>query len=220
MIAIIAILAAILFPVFSQAKMAAKKTSDLSNFRQIGNAITLYASDNDDRTMYVDHSNDYKWFVPLYTYVKSKDVFTTPAYKRHEVVDDEGVTIMPETDYSINGLFSHGESMTVSSDSAKQIVVGLRNIEAADPDYHPWPGAAYQDPNTPDWNDITKYIGADHLGGEEEDWFQERLQISPWNGGSNYSFLDGHAKFIKWTKSIEAPLPGMHNPDRIVEKLL
>jgi len=35
-IAIIAILAAILFPVFAQAKAAAKKTQSLSNLKQIG----------------------------------------------------------------------------------------------------------------------------------------------------------------------------------------
>ena len=47
-IAIIAILAAILFPVFAQAKVAAKKTSDLSNLKQIGTATFIYGSDNDD----------------------------------------------------------------------------------------------------------------------------------------------------------------------------
>ena len=46
-IAIIAILAAILFPVFSQAKEAAKKTSCLSNLKQIGLAMTLYVDDHD-----------------------------------------------------------------------------------------------------------------------------------------------------------------------------
>jgi prepilin-type N-terminal cleavage/methylation domain-containing protein len=48
-IAIIAILAAILFPVFAQAKEAAKKTQCLSNGRQIGIALILYLNDNDDR---------------------------------------------------------------------------------------------------------------------------------------------------------------------------
>jgi len=48
-IAIIAILAAILFPVFAQAKLAAKKTMVLSDFRQIGTAMVMYASDNDGR---------------------------------------------------------------------------------------------------------------------------------------------------------------------------
>jgi prepilin-type N-terminal cleavage/methylation domain-containing protein/prepilin-type processing-associated H-X9-DG protein len=48
-IAIIAILAAILFPVFAQAKSAAKKTQCLSNVKNIGLGAQIYASDADDR---------------------------------------------------------------------------------------------------------------------------------------------------------------------------
>src|ERR1041384_4257184 len=47
-IAIIAILAAILFPVFAQAKAAAKKTSALSNAKQTGLGIIMYTADYDD----------------------------------------------------------------------------------------------------------------------------------------------------------------------------
>jgi hypothetical protein len=47
-IAIIAILAAILFPVFAQAKEAAKKTQCLSNTKQIGTGTQMYYGDNDD----------------------------------------------------------------------------------------------------------------------------------------------------------------------------
>jgi prepilin-type N-terminal cleavage/methylation domain-containing protein len=47
-IAIIAILAAILFPVFAQAKVAAKKTAQLSNVKQMGTAQLMYATDYDD----------------------------------------------------------------------------------------------------------------------------------------------------------------------------
>lgn len=47
-IAIIAILAAILFPVFAQAKAAAKKTTDMSNIKQIALAAMSYCADNDD----------------------------------------------------------------------------------------------------------------------------------------------------------------------------
>ncbi len=47
-IAIIAILAAILFPVFAQAKAAAKKTADLSNMKQMGTATMLYENDYED----------------------------------------------------------------------------------------------------------------------------------------------------------------------------
>ncbi|MEZ5162151.1 MAG: prepilin-type N-terminal cleavage/methylation domain-containing protein [Fimbriimonadaceae bacterium] len=47
-IAIIAILAAILFPVFAQAKLAAKKTQALSNYKQAGTSIAIYTTDYDD----------------------------------------------------------------------------------------------------------------------------------------------------------------------------
>lgn len=46
-IAIIAILAAILFPVFAQARSAAKKTAAISNQKQISLAILMYTGDND-----------------------------------------------------------------------------------------------------------------------------------------------------------------------------
>jgi prepilin-type N-terminal cleavage/methylation domain-containing protein len=47
-ISIIAILAAILFPVFAQAKGAAKKIVCVSNIRQIGMATLMYENDYDD----------------------------------------------------------------------------------------------------------------------------------------------------------------------------
>jgi prepilin-type N-terminal cleavage/methylation domain-containing protein/prepilin-type processing-associated H-X9-DG protein len=52
-IAIIAILAAILFPVFAQAKGAAKKTQSLSNLKQMGLAWLMYGNDYDDTCMRV-----------------------------------------------------------------------------------------------------------------------------------------------------------------------
>ncbi len=48
-IAIIAILAAILFPVFAQAKEAAKKTAALTNIKQTATAAHIYLADYDDR---------------------------------------------------------------------------------------------------------------------------------------------------------------------------
>ncbi len=52
-IAIIAILSAILFPVFASAKVAANKTVSLSNLKQIGIAWQMYAGDYDDTLMRV-----------------------------------------------------------------------------------------------------------------------------------------------------------------------
>lgn len=222
-IAIIAILAAILFPVFAQAKAAAKKTADLSNMNQIGKSIYMYASDNDDRTMYVDHANGYDWFEPLNTYVKSADVFKTPAYTRKQIVNHEGETETPESDYSINGIYSHGESMTSSSTPAQQIIVAVRNIEIGDADYHPWPESPATNANTTDWDDLTLYTGPEEPGEPFEDWFMERLQLRPWNNkGSNFTFLDGHAKYHAWeqTTVLNGRLPGMHNPDRVLGRIL
>lgn len=48
-IAIIAILAAILFPVFAQAREKARETSCISNIRQITFALRMYSSDYDER---------------------------------------------------------------------------------------------------------------------------------------------------------------------------
>jgi len=47
-IAIIAILAAILFPVFAQARAAARKTTCLSNTKQVGLAVLMYVQDYDE----------------------------------------------------------------------------------------------------------------------------------------------------------------------------
>src|ERR1051326_507169 len=47
-IAIIAILAAILFPVFAQARDKARQSACLSNAKQIGLAVTMYANDYDE----------------------------------------------------------------------------------------------------------------------------------------------------------------------------
>jgi prepilin-type N-terminal cleavage/methylation domain-containing protein len=47
-IAIIAILAAILFPVFAQARAKARQTQCLNNMRQIGMAVQMYLNDNDE----------------------------------------------------------------------------------------------------------------------------------------------------------------------------
>src|SRR5688500_4426112 len=49
-IAIIAILAAILFPVFAQAREKARQTSCLSNMKQTGLGLMMYTQDYDETT--------------------------------------------------------------------------------------------------------------------------------------------------------------------------
>ncbi|HWD39158.1 MAG TPA: prepilin-type N-terminal cleavage/methylation domain-containing protein [Fimbriimonas sp.] len=105
-IAIIAILAAILFPVFAQAKLAAKKTASLSNVKQIGLAEIMYQVDFDDQfvVMLNNHYGDRgcpelpsrcadglpthtKFWSELITpYIKSLQMFVDPA-----VGDGQGI---------------------------------------------------------------------------------------------------------------------------------
>lgn len=78
-IAIIAILAAILFPVFAQAKEAAKKTQCLSNMKQLGTAIPMYGNDYDDMNspgMAIDSGIQVSWETLLFPYIKNG---TTPS---------------------------------------------------------------------------------------------------------------------------------------------
>jgi len=86
-IAIIAILAAILFPVFAQAKMAAKRTVGISNARQVSLAVKMYLNDNDDQMpiFYAYNSQPpsgqpgHKGVeVEVLPYTKNKDVFKDP----------------------------------------------------------------------------------------------------------------------------------------------
>ena len=60
-IAIIAILAAILFPVFAQAREKARQASCLSNTKQLGLALNMYVQDYDE---HVCQNNDGTWFTP------------------------------------------------------------------------------------------------------------------------------------------------------------
>jgi prepilin-type N-terminal cleavage/methylation domain-containing protein len=84
-IAIIAILAAILFPVFAQAKEAAKKTSALSNAKQVGTSIQIYLADSDDMfpraTLYYNNS----WYAgtvfPFPTNSIAAGVYSTDAMR-------------------------------------------------------------------------------------------------------------------------------------------
>ncbi|CAN5696687.1 hypothetical protein BH11ARM2_BH11ARM2_37720 [soil metagenome] len=84
-IAIIAILAAILFPVFAQAKEAAKKTSCLSNDKQMATALFLYANDNEDTLSQTSWESDaihpyqVHWTFLMQPYIKNWDMFRCPS---------------------------------------------------------------------------------------------------------------------------------------------
>jgi prepilin-type N-terminal cleavage/methylation domain-containing protein/prepilin-type processing-associated H-X9-DG protein len=81
-IAIIAILAAILFPVFAQAREAARKTQCLSNLRQQGTALQMYAQDYDEQLPQGTRTigaNAWRWMHQTYPYVKNVGIYKCPS---------------------------------------------------------------------------------------------------------------------------------------------
>lgn len=86
-IAIIAILAAILFPVFSQARTKARQASDLSNMRQMGLATNMYAQDYDEHwaPIAIDVRPGFPgtavwWPRLIYDYVRNAQIFRSPQF--------------------------------------------------------------------------------------------------------------------------------------------
>src|SRR5713226_8900708 len=81
-IAIIAILAAILFPVFAQARAKARQTACLSNMKQLGLAIMQYTQDYDEvyppSQWGVNPPVVVSWPTMVYPYVKNAGVFVCP----------------------------------------------------------------------------------------------------------------------------------------------
>ena len=88
-IAIIATLAAILFPVFAQAREKARQTSCLSSMKQIGTAAQMYVQDYDERLFFRAGSgritgpaasgNAFKWWNMMMPYIKNNNVLTCPS---------------------------------------------------------------------------------------------------------------------------------------------
>jgi prepilin-type N-terminal cleavage/methylation domain-containing protein/prepilin-type processing-associated H-X9-DG protein len=94
-IAIIAILAAILFPVFAQAREKARQTACVSNMKQIGTAVMMYTQDHDEMMPY---NYEYHWSADCRTqvqgellwwqdlcrpYIKNEPVYSCPSANPH-----------------------------------------------------------------------------------------------------------------------------------------
>src|SRR5213594_1534382 len=93
-IAIIAILAAILFPVFAQARERARMANCVSNMRQIGTSLMMYVQDYDETYPYIRfHVQDankgphtYIWRNAIRPYLKNLDVLACPSNPFHQTV--------------------------------------------------------------------------------------------------------------------------------------
>ncbi len=123
-IAIIAILAAILFPVFAQAKLAAKKTQAISNVKNIATATIIYQTDNDDYFPLTNVTNptngrtSYNRFVP------------TPAKLANGFTSQEGIDAF--TNFYSNSLLNYIKNEQIWDDPSATSTTSVYNLSIAD----------------------------------------------------------------------------------------
>ncbi len=99
-IAIIAILAAILFPVFAQAREKARAISCLSNMKQIGLGQLMYTQDYDEQFPSGPGFAGIGWAGQMYPYVKNSQLFKCPN-DPNQATKVNNVTVVPVS-YAIN----------------------------------------------------------------------------------------------------------------------
>jgi prepilin-type N-terminal cleavage/methylation domain-containing protein/prepilin-type processing-associated H-X9-DG protein len=175
-IAIIAILAAILFPVFSQAKAAAKATSCLSNTKQLALGVLMYVGDNDG-TLPPDQNDAYvTWPDLVNLYVKNTQIRACPSDAVTEL-NSYGLNqsiFIDDTDFLPNPPPSAATESLLQTPSATLLLgeVGSMN-----------------DLQTPKPNGF-KMVAPD----DDEDDPTESRPIARHFGRVNLAFFDGHSK--------------------------
>jgi prepilin-type N-terminal cleavage/methylation domain-containing protein/prepilin-type processing-associated H-X9-DG protein len=213
-IAIIAILAAILFPVFAQARDKARQAACLSNTKQIATAIHLYIQDYDERTVggcfaaygcsiggfsLIDETGRpnntccrFTGLWPLGPYVKNTGVFLCPSVTGWDSTNSS-IQLRP-----LKGTYATNASMLADAN-------GMNGAALADIEF-PANSVAFADARNP-WIDgsVDYYLHcrighvtycADRLG--TTDCTLCRTDRTDWHSeGINQVYIDGHAKWSK-----------------------
>lgn len=195
-IAIIAILAAILFPVFAQAREKARSISCLSNLKQLGTASLMYSQDYDD--MYLPHClrnlSDFNehpsafWYELAMPYIKNTQVLICPSHRGNPGGNGyvgsygyvcDGFTLDPASVNFTNTPFGGLGSMAAINHPSEYIMLGETTAALCRvcPLYH-----THAMPTAPPvWP----------------------VQCTRHHGGSNYLFYDGHAKWLKYEQTLQ-----------------
>ncbi len=175
-IAIIAILAAILFPVFAQAKNAAKKTQSLSNVKQLGLGVQMYAGDADDSFVQSETGggdNYVSWAAAIYPYIKNGDKRTTAtgtqvSYGAEGIFRSPGNPRAAVGGFNSEGAFSYGAHHSLFVDNN-----GHTPEEGA-----PNPGVPYSVVDAPADKIALMEKGANNAGaGWNYPWFHDWQQM-------------------------------------------
>lgn len=174
-IAIIAILAAILLPVFARARENARKSTCQNNLKQIGTAFAQYVQDYDGRypswfMNYQVNGVDMTWDYVIQPYVKNWGIIKCPSDSHSQHV-------------TLNGI---GSDMYRSYTYPRNVCgggAGNSMLEAAVPAPASTVMIAEKDnDNVGNWN---WYATAENLG-DQIAWRH--------NGTANFLFADGHVK--------------------------
>jgi len=205
-IAIIAILAAILFPVFAQAKEAAKKTSCLSNIKQIDLASLMYEGDYDD-TIPLAGYEDFTTEAPT-TWMFLVDPYVKSGYPVSTTLEDgRGYGIYQCPDYAAPpaSAASPSHSYALNFNYSPTYITDIVNVDGYLPVHS---ATSLQAPANvvlvtesmgsrifTDGDDVDGYAGQPSV-------IQQERAVYLWGrtrhgGGANYGFNDGHAKYLK-----------------------
>jgi len=208
-IAIVAILAAILFPVFAQAREKARAASCLSQSRQLGMAISLYVQDNDEGFPFARMMMGPmvpSWLDTVQPYLRNRQIYRCPS----DGSPFWSNPMMPRpTSYGINGYFTPNHppyngirAGQVTYPATTIIVAEVAEDRRMD---HFMPMFWGNPPRVS--NPMMQAREWDSTRGEPQSLALRRHQ-----GGSNFIFTDGHAKWHRFEQTWQQ-VPG--HPPRV-----
>lgn len=203
-IAIIAILAAILFPVFAQARAKARAASCLSNTKQLSLGIAMYSQDYDEKLpiLGVLAENRGRWMWQIIPYVKNNQIFTDPDTPTNQY---DGTQFTDRTGYGwslvLRAATGYG---TTSADGylVSQIAKPAQTIAIGDTGFDGSSGWAMYAKN-PLLNaaDVRPGYYPQFRHTYSTTWAMSDTSTSPAgtkrvpvDGVANFAFLDGHSK--------------------------
>ncbi len=214
-IAIIAILAAILFPVFAQAREKARQAACLSNNKQIGTSMMMYAQDYDETLPlggYAFPGHGSRWRDIIQPYAKNRGIFVCPSKTEY--------TLGYGMNWNLAGFFGPGygtPSKTIAeiADSAGTFVISdaaTCNVAEIDGNTDPnsWDkrqtGAIDWQVTPPGlWN--TNGSPRYAVAGSSNN--NRRRPVPRHAGGLNIVYADGHAKWSRITQFLGIPEFGL-----------
>lgn len=197
-IAIIGIMAAILFPVFARARENARRSSCQSNLKQIALACLQYVSDYDSYyPNKVEPSNQPSagWAGAILPYIKSEQIFQCPSDSNkpgNSGTHTGGSMTLGFTDYWCNTMICGESSRVHEAQFAAPTLTVLAGDGGMDNRIRATYNGVYYSPlgniNAPYWwAEPVTTIGIRNFPGS-------KAQIHL--GGVNYAFADGHVKWL------------------------